>query len=90
MILVTGGAGYIGSHTLVELSKVGFDFVVYDNLSNSSKKALNRVSQIINKEVKFEEGDIRDKDRLREVFNRYKIDSVVHWYIDFFEVKGVS
>ena len=79
MILVTGGAGYIGSHTLVELSKAGFDFVVYDNLSNSSRKALDRVGQIINKEVKFEEGDIRDKDRLREVFNKYKIDSVVHF-----------
>jgi len=79
VILVTGGAGYIGSHTLVELSKAGFDFVVYDNLSNSSRKALDRVGQIINKEVKFEEGDIRDKDRLREVFNKYKIDSVIHF-----------
>ena len=79
MILVTGGAGYIGSHTLVELSKAGFNFVVYDNLSNSSKKALDRVAQIINKEIEFVKGDIRDKDRLREVFNKYKIDSVIHF-----------
>jgi len=79
MILVTGGAGYIGSHTLIELSKAGFDFVVYDNLCNSSKESLNRVEQIIGKEIKFVEGDIRDIDRLQEVFKSYNIDSVIHF-----------
>ena len=79
MILVTGGTGYIGSHTLIELSKAGFDFVVYDNLCNSSKESLNRVEQIIAKEVKFVEGDIRDIDRLEEVFKSYNIDSVIHF-----------
>ncbi|NOQ29856.1 MAG: UDP-glucose 4-epimerase GalE [Helicobacteraceae bacterium] len=78
-ILVTGGAGYIGSHTLVELSSAGYDFVVYDNLCNSSQEALKRVSKIINKDVKFEQGDIRDKKALQNVFEKYNIDSVVHF-----------
>ena len=79
LILVTGGSGYIGSHTLIELDKAGFDFVVYDNLSNSSKEAIKRVEKIINKEVKFIKGDIRDKEKLREVFNKFKIDGVIHF-----------
>ena len=78
-ILITGGAGYIGSHTLIELHKAGYDFIVYDNLSNSSKESLNRVSKIINQDIKFEEGDIRDKNSLEEVFKKYKIDSVIHF-----------
>ncbi len=56
-ILVTGGSGYIGSHTLIELSSAGYDFIVYDNLSNSSQESLKRVSKIIDKSIIFEEGD---------------------------------
>ncbi|OCL92401.1 UDP-glucose 4-epimerase GalE [Arcobacter porcinus] len=79
MILITGGAGYIASHTLIELSKDGFDFIVYDNLSNSSKESLKRVKKIIGKKVKFVKGDIRDKKALKKVFKKYKIDSVIHF-----------
>lgn len=78
-ILVTGGAGYIGSHTLVELSESGYDFIVYDNLSNSSKKALKRVEQIIQKPIDFIEGDIRDKEKLGTVFSTFDINSVIHF-----------
>ncbi len=78
-ILITGGAGYIGSHTLIELNKVGYNFVVYDNLSNSSKESIKRVEKIINKSIFFEEGDIRDKGILIEVFKKYCIDSVIHF-----------
>ena len=63
-ILITGGAGYIASHTLVELSHAGYDFVVYDNLCNSSSESLKRVEKIIGKSVAFHQGDIRDKESL--------------------------
>ncbi|MCT7520537.1 UDP-glucose 4-epimerase GalE [Aliarcobacter cryaerophilus] len=79
MILITGGAGYIATHTLIELSKDGFDFVVYDNLSNSSKESLKRVKKITGKKIKFVKGDIRDKKALKKVFKKYKIDSVIHF-----------
>ncbi|OCL85151.1 UDP-glucose 4-epimerase [Arcobacter porcinus] len=79
MILITGGAGYIATHTLIELKKANFDFVVYDNLSNSSKEALKRVKKITGAKVKFVKGDIRDKKALRKVFKKYKIDSVIHF-----------
>jgi len=79
MVLVTGGAGYIGTHTCIELDKAGFDFVVYDNLCNSSQEALRRVEKIIGKEVKFVKGDIRDANALQSVFDRYDIDSVIHF-----------
>lgn len=79
MILVTGGAGYIGTHTLIELDHAGYEFVVYDNLSNSSKEALNRVKNIIGKDVTFIEGDIRNKPKLSEVFNTFQIESVIHF-----------
>jgi len=79
LILLTGGAGYIGTHTAVVLAEANLDFVIYDNLSNSSKKAINRLDQIIGKEVKFFKGDIRDKARLRELFKKYNIDSVIHF-----------
>jgi UDP-glucose 4-epimerase len=78
-ILVTGGAGYIGTHTLVELDEAGYDFVVYDNLSNSSKRAIQRVEQIIGKPVRFVQGDIRDAAKLDEVFGKYEIDAVIHF-----------
>lgn len=79
MILVTGGAGYIGSHTLVELSSAGYDFVVYDNLLNSQRESISRVEKIINKHVFFEQGDIRDRKSLEQLFCRYDIDSVIHF-----------
>lgn len=78
-ILITGGAGYIGSHTLVELANSGFDFVVYDNLANSSKESLKRVSKLINKDIEFVQGDIRDKETLEKTFSKYDIDSVIHF-----------
>ena len=64
MILVTGAAGYIGSHTLIELSHVNYDFIVYDNLSNSSQESLKRVEKIIGRSIIFVNGDIRDIDKL--------------------------
>ena len=78
-ILVTGGAGYIGSHTLIELDKSGYDFIVLDNLSNSSKEAINRVSKIINKDITFIKGDIRDRELLDRLFKEHNIDSVIHF-----------
>ena len=67
-ILVTGGAGYIGSHTCVELQNAGYDVVVLDNLSNSSEKSLDRVKAITGKDVKFYKGDILDRDILNKIF----------------------
>ncbi len=78
-ILITGGAGYIGSHTLISLAKAGYDFVVFDNLSNSSKKSIKRVKKIIKKPIAFEKGDIRNKKDLNKVFKKYEIDSVIHF-----------
>ena len=78
-ILVTGGAGYIGSHTVVELQNAGYDVVVIDNLCNSSKKSLKRVEQITGKPVKFYEKDILDTEALDEIFSNENIDSVIHF-----------
>jgi UDP-glucose 4-epimerase len=78
-ILVTGGAGYIGSHTLISLHEAGHEFVVYDNLCNSSKQSLKAVEKITNKTIIFEQGDIRDKKALKNVFKKYEIDSVIHF-----------
>ena len=79
MILVTGGAGYIGSHTCISLIEAGFDVVVYDNFSNSSKKSLQRVESIARRNIPLVEGDIRDKEVLQTVFDKYDIDSVIHF-----------
>ena len=79
MVLVTGGAGYIGSHTLISLDEAGFDFVVYDNFCNSSLEALKRVENIIGKKIKFEKGDIRDSSSLDALFKKYPIKSVIHF-----------
>ena len=78
-ILVTGGAGYIGSHTVVELQNAGYDVVVADNLCNSSEKSLERVEKITGKPVKFYKADILDRDALNEVFDKEEIDSCIHF-----------
>lgn len=78
-ILVTGGAGYIGSHTCVELLNAGYDVVVVDNLCNSCKEALDRVQEITGKTVKFYETDVLDREGLNRIFDAEKIDSVIHF-----------
>lgn len=78
-ILVTGGAGYIGSHTCVELLENGYEVVVLDNLCNSSKESLQRVEQITGKKVTFYEGDILDKAFLENVFAKEKLDCCIHF-----------
>jgi len=78
-ILVTGGAGYIGSHTCVELLNAGYDVAVLDNLSNSDRKSLERVKQITAKEISFYEGDILDSEILSRIFDENEIDAVIHF-----------
>ena len=78
-ILVTGGAGFIGSHTVVELQQAGYDVVVLDNLSNASEKSLERVAKITGKEVPFYKADILDREALEEIFGKEKVDAVIHF-----------
>ena len=78
-ILVTGGTGYIGSHTVVELLNAGKEVVVLDNLCNSSPKSLERVKQITGKDAKFYEGDILDRTLLQKIFAENEISSVIHF-----------
>lgn len=78
-VLVTGGAGYIGSHTCVELLNVGYDVVVVDNLSNSSEESLKRVKKITGKNLTFYKADILDKEALTEIFEKESIEAVVHF-----------
>jgi UDP-glucose 4-epimerase len=78
-ILVTGGAGYIGSHTCVELLAAGFELVVFDDLSNSKVEALHRVEIIAKKSLHFVKGDVRNRDQLRQVFTTHNIDAVIHF-----------
>ena len=78
-ILVTGGAGYIGSHTLIELINNNFEVVVIDNLANSSRESLRRVEQITGHEIPFIEADVRDQSVLDDIFTTYSIDSVIHF-----------
>jgi UDP-glucose 4-epimerase len=78
-VLLTGGAGYIGSHTAVECLAAGHEVVVFDNLSNSSVKSLERVAQIAGRPVEFVQGDIRDRAALRALFFAHAIDAVVHF-----------
>ena len=78
-ILVTGGAGYIGSHTVVELQNAGYEVVVVDNLVNSSREALKRVEKITGKPVTFYEADINDKEALEKIFAQEKIESCIHF-----------
>lgn len=78
-ILVTGGAGYIGSHTCVELLDEGYEIVVVDNFSNSKYESLNRIKEITGKTFKFYEASILDKERLGEVFKENEIEAVIHF-----------
>ena len=78
-ILVTGGAGFIGSHTCVELLNAGYDVVIVDNLYNASEKAVDRVKEITGKDLKFYQVDIRDREGLNEVFDKEDVESVIHF-----------
>ena len=78
-VLVTGGAGYIGSHTCIELLESGYDVIVIDNLCNSNPKSLDRVEQLTGKKVTFYEGDVRDEALLRKIFASHEISSVIHF-----------
>lgn len=78
-ILVTGGAGYIGSHTCVELLNAGYEVVVLDNLCNSSEKSLERVKDLTGKEVRFYKGDILDREILGKIFAENKVDACIHF-----------
>lgn len=77
-ILITGGAGYIGSHTALELLNQGYEVTVFDNLSNSSRESLNRVEELTGKKVAFYEGDVCDAAALAELFQKESIDAVIH------------
>ena len=78
-VLLTGGTGFIGSHTAVEMAQNGHDIVILDNYSNSDESVLGRLEKIIGKPVVFEEGDIRDYNRLYDVLQKHNIDAVVHF-----------
>ena len=78
-ILTTGGAGYIGSHTCIELINAGYDVVVVDNLDNSSEKSLERVEAIVGKKIKFYKDDVRDKEAMRKIFRENDIEAVIHF-----------
>ena len=78
-ILVTGGTGYIGSHTVVELVQSGNDVVILDNLSNSDERVLGRLKEITGRDITFYKGDIRDRGIFEEIFAKEKIDSVIHF-----------
>ena len=79
MILVTGGAGYIGSHTCVELLKSGYELVVVDNFSNSKREVLKRIERITGKGFFFYELDLLNKERLEDVFREHPIEAVIHF-----------
>ncbi len=78
-VLVTGGMGYIGSHTCVELLEQGMDVVVIDNLVNSSEKAKERIEEITGKALTFYKADVRDRKKLDEIFSSHDIDCVIHF-----------
>ena len=77
-ILITGGAGYIGSHTALELLNEGYEVVVYDNLSNSSRESITRVEELTGKKIAFYEGDVLDEAALEKMFDEQKVDAVIH------------
>lgn len=78
-ILTTGGAGYIGSHTIIELANAGYEAVVIDDFSNSSREALSRVERILDRDITFYEGDVRDEALLDRIFTEQKIEAVIHF-----------
>lgn len=78
-VLLTGGAGYIGSHTAVELIEAGHSVIIIDNLVNSSSESIKRVEKITGKDIEFYEGDIRNRSLLDKVFTKHRIDSVIHF-----------
>ncbi len=78
-ILVTGGTGYIGSHTCVELLNAGYDVVIMDNLYNSSEEVLKRIEKITGKKAKFYKVDLLDKEGIRTIFKENTIDAVIHF-----------
>ena len=78
-VLVTGGMGYIGSHTCVELLQQGMDVIIIDNLANSSAEAGNRIEQITGRPVTFYEADVRNREKLDEIFEKHSIDCVIHF-----------
>ena len=78
-ILVTGGTGFIGSHTCVELLDSGYDVIIIDNLSNSKKEVVGYIEKITGKKVPFYEEDVCDKDALRKIFEEHKIDAIIHF-----------
>ena len=78
-ILVTGGAGYIGSHTCVELLNAGYEVVIMDNLYNASEKAVERVQKITGRPVVFYQTDMLDREGVRKIFEQEKIDAVIHF-----------
>jgi len=87
-VLVTGGAGYIGSHTCLELLNAGHEVVVLDNLSNSSEESLHRVQALASKTLDFVQGDIRDQKILDQIFQTHQIDAVIHFAcIQFFSYR---
>ena len=77
-ILITGGAGYIGSHTALELLNEGYEVVVYDNLCNSSKESLKRVEELTGKTITFYEGDVMDEAALKSMLEKEGVDAVIH------------
>ena len=78
-ILVTGGTGYIGSHTCVELLNRDFEVIIVDNLSNSKREVVDKIEKITNKKVKFYEGDVADNSLVNKIFSENKIDAVIHF-----------
>ena len=78
-ILLTGGFGYIGSHTAVQLAEKNREFVIYDNFSNCKSSVLERLERTINKKIEFVKGDINDTNKLIQTINHYKIKAVIHF-----------
>ena len=77
-VLVTGGAGYIGSHTILQLESEGYHTIIFDNFSNSMEEVINRIEKLTNKKQDYFIGDIRNKDDIKKAFLEYKIDAVIH------------
>ena len=77
-ILITGGAGYIGSHTALELLKEGYEVVIYDNLCNSSRESIRRVEELTGKTIRFYEGDVLDAASLEKLFAAEEVEAVIH------------